>query len=391
MSGSAPPGAASAAAGAAAVAVAAAGAYALWARRSAAAADPVVADLNAKTVKGKFMDTFKVLVDEIEAGDKAAMPPNAVKWVREMVEYNVPGGKLNRGLAVVEGFRQLRRGVLKESELFRACALGWCIEWLQAFFLVADDIMDASITRRGQPCWYKVPKVEMKACNDCILLEAHIYKIIKTHFGSDPFYTELLELFHEVTWQTSSGQLLDLITESEQRDSGGGDLERYTYDVHRSIVVWKTAFYSFYLPVACAMMLAGITDKAAYKRAEDICIKMGEYFQVQDDYLDCYGDPEVIGKIGTDIEDSKCSWLVVTALTRADESQKALLQEHYGKSDPASVAKVKALYVELDVKGAFEAYEKKSYEEITALINAEKVLPHGLFLFLLNKIYKRSK
>lgn len=373
------------------------------------------------------------------------MPPNAVKWVREMVEYNVPGGKLNRGLAVVEGFRQLRRGVLKESELFRACALGWCIEWLQAFFLVADDIMDASITRRGQPCWYKVPKVEMKACNDCILLEAHIYKIIKTvraserasacwgagagvsapsldvrhsdaraaprrasprasprrspqrrrrdaqHFGSDPFYTELLELFHEVTWQTSSGQLLDLITESEQRDSGGGDLERYTYDVHRSIVVWKTAFYSFYLPVACAMMLAGITDKAAYKRAEDICIKMGEYFQVQDDYLDCYGDPEVIGKVGTDIEDSKCSWLVVTALTRADESQKALLQEHYGKSDPASVAKVKALYVELDVKGAFEAYEKKSYEEITALINAEKVLPHGLFLFLLNKIYKRSK
>ena len=72
MSGSAPPGAASAAAGAAAVAVAAAGAYALWARRSAAAADPVVADLNAKTVKGKFMDTFKVLVDEIEAGDKVS-------------------------------------------------------------------------------------------------------------------------------------------------------------------------------------------------------------------------------------------------------------------------------------------------------------------------------
>lgn len=113
------------------------------------------------------------------------MPPNAVKWVREMVEYNVPGGKLNRGLAVVEGFRQLRRGVLKESELFRACALGWCIEWLQAFFLVADDIMDASITRRGQPCWYKVPKVEMKACNDCILLEAHIYKIIKTVRASE--------------------------------------------------------------------------------------------------------------------------------------------------------------------------------------------------------------
>lgn len=111
----------------------------------------------------------------------------------------------------------------------------------------------------------------------------------------------------------------------------------------------------------------------------------------QDDFLDCYGDPEVIGKIGTDIEDSKCSWLVVTALKRANPEQKAVLQEHYGKSSKDSVAKVKALYVELDVKGAFEAYEQKSYEDITGLINQEKVLPHGLFLFLLKKIYRRSK
>ena len=111
----------------------------------------------------------------------------------------------------------------------------------------------------------------------------------------------------------------------------------------------------------------------------------------QDDFLDCYGDPEVIGKIGTDIEDSKCSWLVVTALKRANPEKKAVLQEHYGKSSKDSVAKVKALYVELDVKGAFEAYEQKSYEDITGLINQEKVLPHGLFLFLLKKIYRRSK
>lgn len=44
--------------------------------------------------------------------------------------------------------------------------VGWCIEWLQACFLVLDDIMDESITRRGQPCWYKLPEVGKMAIND---------------------------------------------------------------------------------------------------------------------------------------------------------------------------------------------------------------------------------
>ena len=68
--------------------------------------------------------------------------------------------------------------------------VGWCIEWLQAFFLVADDMMDHSITRRGQPCWYKVPKVGLNACNDCIVLEACIYKILKKHTKQLPCYVE---------------------------------------------------------------------------------------------------------------------------------------------------------------------------------------------------------
>lgn len=60
--------------------------------------------------------------------------------------------------------------------------------------------------------------------------------------------------------------------------------------------MYKTAFYSFYLPVALAMRVVGIDDEAQYKQALDILLILGEYFQVQDDYLDCYGAPEVIGK-----------------------------------------------------------------------------------------------
>ena len=48
--------------------------------------------------------------------------------------------------------------------------------------------------------------------------------------------------------------------------------------------------------------------------------------QIQDDYLDAFGDPEVIGKIGTDVEDNKCSWLVVQALERASPEQRAVIE-----------------------------------------------------------------
>lgn len=66
-------------------------------------------------------------------------------------------------------------------------------------------------------------------------------------------------------------------------------------------------------------------------------------------------------------------------------------QSNYGQKDPAAVARVKAVYEELGMKGRFEAYEAESYERLSALISEQKLLPEGVFTNLLQKIYKRSK
>jgi farnesyl diphosphate synthase len=98
------------------------------------------------------------------------------------------------------------------------------------------------------------------------------------------------------------------------------------------------------LPIACGLHLAGITEEKAFTSAKDILIKMGTYFQIQDDYLDCFADAAVLGKIGTDIQDNKCSWLICRALEVATDAQKAVITENYGKDEPARIQAVKDLY-----------------------------------------------
>ncbi|EQC29141.1 hypothetical protein SDRG_13014 [Saprolegnia diclina VS20] len=319
---------------------------------------------------------------------KYTMPQEAIDWVNEMIDYNCIGGKLNRGISVIHCAEALTQGKgLTPEARKKAAILGWCIEWLQAFFLVADDVMDDSITRRGQPCWYRIPKVKQIAINDAFLLESFVYQILKTHFRGESYYLDLVETFQEVIFQTELGQLLDL---TSQPLDGPTNLDRFTIERHQKIVVFKTAYYTFYLSAASAMFLSGVSDPACYTLAQEICVKIGEYFQVQDDYLDCYADPEVLGKIGTDIQDNKCSWLVVQALARATPEQRAVIKEHYGKNNEASIAVIKALYVSLDLEGVYRKYENESYDELCKLIGAVNNMPATVFHMLLSKIYKRT-
>ena len=173
---------------------------------------------------------------------------------------------------------------------------------------------------------------------------------------------------------------------------------------HRFIVLYKTAYYSFYLPVACAMLMSRIpetytippsTTVHPYKIASSILLSLGEYFQIQDDYLDYAGTPEQIGKIGTDIVDNKCSWVINTALTLANPAQRAILDENYGRKDAEKEKKVKVVFAEIGVGKVYEEYEERIVKElrlqIGEIVEVEGGLKKEVFESFLSKIYKRSK
>ncbi|KAJ7086011.1 farnesyl-diphosphate synthase [Mycena belliarum] len=352
--------------------------------------------------RAKFEDVWvRIRGELVEHIAGEGMPADAIEWYGKNLDYNVPGGKLNRGMSVVDTAEILKGAALDDDEYYKAAILGWGVELLQAFFLVSDDMMDSSITRRGQPCWYRAPGIGMIAINDSFMLEGAIYYLLKKHFRGTPYYVDLLELFHDTTYQTEMGQLIDLITAPEDHV----DLSRFSLNKHQLIVIYKTAYYSFYLPVALAMYMSGVPASYTlqgktiepYKVALSILLPLGEYFQIQDDFLDFSAPPEQLGKIGTDIIDNKCSWCVNTALAVATAEQRAVLDVNYGRKDAAAEARVKEVFEAVGVRERYTNYESQVYGQLVELIAAipegpeRGTLKREIFTSFLEKIYKRTK
>lgn len=306
------------------------------------------------------------------------------------MNVNTPGGKLNRGLSVPDSALALLEKPLSEEQFKHLSLLGWMTELLQAFFLVSDDIMDSSITRRGEPCWYRRQGVGMIAINDAFMLESSIYVLLKKHFRSHTAYIDLVELFHEITFQTELGQLCDLITAPEDNVN----LNNFSMDKFNFIVVYKTAYYSFYLPVALALHYLQLATPKNLSQAHDILIPLGQYFQAQDDYLDVFGKPEQIGKIGTDIQDNKCSWVINQALSRCTPAQRKILDECYGRKDASMEAKVKAVFNEMNLQQVYHDFEEEQVSKLKSMIQSidtSEGLKGSVFEVFLAKIYKRDK
>ena len=135
----------------------------------------------------------------------------------------------------------------------------------------------------------------MQCCTSlylCRLAAQIIIKICSLRVRSAAYSTKMLALssrhvntsqslngawWRQTTHQTAHGQLLDIAT----APIGTVDLSRYTLPTYMRIVTFKTAFYSFYLPVACGLLVGGVTAPPAFALAKDICIQMGQYFQAR--------------------------------------------------------------------------------------------------------------
>lgn len=314
--------------------------------------------------------------------------PDVTKWMAKLLQYNVPGGKKTRALLAVGAFKALcPPELLTEENVRLARILGWCIELLQAFLLVFDDIQDESQTRRNQPCWHLHNNLGLAAVNDGVLLEMTVYQLLRKHLKSKECYMNLVELYLDTTLKTIMGQCLDLLSTNHGKKA---NLDLFSMDRYNAICKYKTAYYTFVLPVTAAMYLVGIKDPEMYRQAQTILLEMGHFYQVQDDYLDCYGDPESTGKIGTDIEAGKCSWLIVVALQRATQKQRKVLEECYGYPDKEKTDKVKQMYNEIGIPNTYSIYEEETYNLLnTHIQQISRGLPHELFLKLLNKTYRR--
>ncbi|KAG6819477.1 hypothetical protein H0H93_011445 [Arthromyces matolae] len=330
------------------------------------------------------------------------------------------------------------------------------VDWyrlLQAYFLVADDLMDGSITRRGQPCWYRAPNpalsatganncppVNLIAVNDAPMLKSAIFYLLRTHFRKESYYVDLMELFNDIAYKTEMGQLIDMVTAPPDVV----DLARFSLERYKTIVKFKTAFYSFHLPVAAGMYMCHVPETYTvkltnetktikpYDLALSIFIPLGEYFQVQDDFLDFSAPPEVLGKIGTDIVDNKCSWCINTALKLCTPEQRIILERNYGRKGDVEThaeggehdvksegtghaagglceARVKEVFEKVGLRKVYAEYEQEVYRQINELIDAipeesaivdvvqdgvsepPTVLKKEVFRSFLMKIYGRGK
>ncbi|KAB0804361.1 hypothetical protein PPYR_01331 [Photinus pyralis] len=313
--------------------------------------------------------------------------PEVASQCRKMLEYNLPYGKKVNSFGAIAFYTSMEDpNKLTEENIRLVNILGWCIQMLHTSYIIVDDIQDGSPTRRGLPCWYLVENVGMQAITDALWIYNGLFMIIKKYLRNHRNYISLVELFHKVSRETAMGQSVDLIYDKR----GVPHFPPYNINTYNYIARCKTGPL-FTLPVRSALLLCGINDEALHEQVNDVMMEMGRHFQLQNDYLDCFGYKTLTGTTSTDIQKGKCTWFIVNALERASPAQRTILEENYGVLDDNAILAVRSVYDQLDLQNLALIHEDESDKQIRSQIDRlPKKLPHDLFVKLLRILYRRS-
>ncbi|CAI5438140.1 unnamed protein product [Caenorhabditis angaria] len=284
--------------------------------------------------------------------------------MRNLFDNTVLGGKYSRASLCIDATRALQPHLKDETEELKAVAqAATTLEIIQSFYLIADDIMDSSETRRGKQCWYKREGVGMSAINDAFIMDSCVEDILRHSLPGHVNIDRLCDAYRKSKQKTLVGQMLDT--------SSAFAVESFTWDRYELLVENKTAHYSIYHPLQMALLMSDVL--AYHANVKRVAYQIGFLFQAQDDFLDVYGDPSVTGKIGTDIQDGKCTWLAVRALQKMEKADDREMFERFktifGKANPEQIAEVKQIYEKLGVASEFKKFEQHFAGEIMKSID----------------------
>jgi geranylgeranyl diphosphate synthase, type II len=253
------------------------------------------------------------------------------------------------------------------------------IELFHNFSLIHDDIMDQAPLRRGMETVHQKWDVNTAILSgDVLLIEA--YKKLITGAGNNPL--RILDVFNKTAVEVCEGQQLDMDFESRMDVSVAEYIE---------MIRLKTSVL-----LGCALKIGAYMAEADEKDAEHLYqfgVHVGLAFQIKDDLLDLYADPEKFGKqVGGDVIANKKTLLYLTATGLASKDQLAVLRQLSTEKDPIlKIEKTKILFDHLNVKSACEdmmdehlGHAMYHLEEVSTDDQSKKSL-RDLAIYLINR------
>ena len=220
------------------------------------------------------------------------------------------------------------------------------IEIFHNFSLVHDDIMDDAPLRRGQETVHEKWDVNTGILSgDAMLIRA--YQLFENYDGET--FRKLAKLFSKTAIEVCEGQQYDV--DFETRDD-------VSIPEYLKMIEYKTAVL-----VAASLKMGAIVAGASESCQESIYNygrDLGIAFQLQDDYLDAFGDPETFGKqVGGDIIENKKTFLYLTALQNSDKDEAQQLEHLFSIAPTNPTEKIETVKEQFIASGAAQATQEE--------------------------------